>query len=291
MSRSTKTLGGVDEEADLAPGALQLLVRWELPKEAHSILVEQEYTAERSAPKLERALQVVLERGDEKFLAVLLDHVDHRALTNGRYKPQTLATSTDVPRLYNPDRVRRRDLVQKNDAFKLFRVLRNAVIKHMKTHALPEDELEDVWWRHITRLMKTLVDGFHFDKSPEAFQKARMGAFGSGVPVAGAMARGGAPSPARQSWSKIGTWTQTNRRLRLRQSPPLPPASISRSRLRISSSGLSLPASRRWSRCCGVVLISHCAVLSLGSRRAVAFPKSASLRPWQEARQAFVGHD
>ena len=75
-----------------------------------------------------------------------------------------------------------------------FRVLRNAVIKHMKTHALPEDELEDVWWRHITRLMKTLVDGFHFDKSPEAFQKARMGAFGSGVPVAGVeWRRGGAP--------------------------------------------------------------------------------------------------
>jgi hypothetical protein len=51
---------------DEAPGTLQLLVRWELTREASRILVEPEYTTERSASKLQHALQVVLERGDEK---------------------------------------------------------------------------------------------------------------------------------------------------------------------------------------------------------------------------------
>lgn len=112
-----------------APGTLQLLVRWELPREANRILAEQEYSAERTAPKLQQALQVVLERGNEKFLSALLSHADHRALTSSSYNPRELVATTNLVVLYNPDRVRRRDLVQKGDAFRLFRDLRSRVLR------------------------------------------------------------------------------------------------------------------------------------------------------------------
>ena len=69
------------------------------------------------------------DRPSRQFLIALLNHADLRALTSSLYNPRVLAANTILPRLYNPDRVRRRDLVQKCDAFHLFRDLRNHVAR------------------------------------------------------------------------------------------------------------------------------------------------------------------
>jgi hypothetical protein len=74
-----------------------------------------------------------------------------------------LVGGTNLTRLYNPDRVRRRDLVQKGDAFKLLREMRNRVNRDI--HRVVNDEqLTEIWWRNIARLMHLLVDGFSFDR-------------------------------------------------------------------------------------------------------------------------------
>ena len=69
----------------------------------------------------------MLERGDERFLETLLSHAEQRGVTEPSFKPSELVKQINVQKLYNPDRVRRRDLAASGDAFKLFRELQQKV--------------------------------------------------------------------------------------------------------------------------------------------------------------------
>ena len=162
---------------DDTPGILQLLVRWGMPHLAADILTEQELAAERTPTKLQHALQVVLERGDEKFLETLLTHASQRALAEPECKPAVLVSQLNLQRLYHPDRVRRRDLAASGDAFKLFKDIqghvnreRRAAVRQRTGDELDADDesrlLDTAWWKWIDRRMRLFVDGYNFDKSP-----------------------------------------------------------------------------------------------------------------------------
>lgn len=120
----------------------------------------------------------MLERGDEDFLLTLIAHAEQRALRSPRCAPRTLVRSVSLPRLYNPHRVRRRDLVAKGDAFRLFHEVHNRVHREGRERerggrAMTERDADQLWWKHLSRLMTALVDGYNFDKSPTAVAAAR----------------------------------------------------------------------------------------------------------------------
>ena len=62
----------------------------------------------------------------------LAEHLT-RALSEPACKPSVLATGIHLHRLFKPNRVRRRDLAAKGDAFKLFRDMQGKVHRELRS--------------------------------------------------------------------------------------------------------------------------------------------------------------
>ena len=144
-------------------GMLQLLVRWHDHAQAHAILRDLQFAPERTAPMLSQTLQAVLERGDDTFLDALLGHADQAGLTQTECKPAHLVQQIIVLKLYMPDRVQKRDLRAKGDAFGLLRELkrhvRSTIHKASRKEISQSGFANSVWWNCISKLMSSLVDG------------------------------------------------------------------------------------------------------------------------------------